>query len=63
MLSVIQTIAMNVATLSNKDLDALAKELVRVFPERADRLEQLISMHTQELINELEAELGVDFEA
>ena len=62
MLSVIQTLAMNVATLSNKDLDALARELVRVFPTRADRLEQLISMHTQEYTNELMEELGVDFE-
>lgn len=62
MLSVIQTLALDIATLSNKDLDALARELVRVFPTRADRLEQLISMHTQEYTNELEAELGVHFD-
>lgn len=59
MLSVIQTLAMNIATLSNRDMNDLAKELVRVFPERADRLEQLISMHCQEYTEEIEAELGL----
>ena len=59
MLSVIQTIAMNIATLSNRDLDALAKELVRVFPTRAERLEHSISVQTQEYTEEIETELGL----
>lgn len=59
MLSVIQTLAQDIATLSNRDLNDLARELVRVFSTRAEQLEQMISIQIQELTNEILEELGV----
>ena len=60
MLSVIQNLALDIATFSNRDLEALARELIRVFPTRAERLEHAISVETQEFINDVYRELGIE---
>lgn len=59
MSSAIQNLAWEIAALSNRDLDALARELVRVFTPRAEQLEHMIAMHSQEQISQLHKQLGI----
>jgi len=56
----IETLANDLALLSNDSLRQLAKILVRDYPTRADRVEHMISVETQETLRALHKELGIE---
>jgi hypothetical protein len=54
-----EQLAVQIAMLSNAGQMRLAETLVELFPERADRLAEVISMVMQEQLHQIETELGL----
>jgi Flp pilus assembly CpaF family ATPase len=54
----LETLASDIALLSNSSLDELAQILVRDYGLRADVLATYISAHSEDALREIELELG-----
>ena len=55
----IETLAMDIALLSNASLAALAQELVKDYPTRAEALETFINTRMQDELRKIHEELGI----
>ena len=55
----IENLALEIAQLSNDNIQKLAQELVNIFPTRADRLADTITAVTQDQLRAIETELGL----
>jgi hypothetical protein len=55
----IETLANDIALLSNSSLDLLAQELVKNYTTRAGALADMIRAHDQDAFRKICAELGV----
>ena len=58
-MSYIEKLAVEIAMLSNENVQKLAQELVKHYPTRADKLSHSVSVETQEQLSEIYKELGI----